>query len=113
MAWWKRLGHGTKDAVTVVSILLALLGGAFGLGAVTSNTVDTHKDLPARMDAAETKLTVHDTVLARLQRVDTVSQRNRAVLDTVYTAVSELQCIARAEVRGESAVRCLRTYGER
>lgn len=110
MAWWDKLERGSKGAITVVSLLVGLLGGAFALGAATSGTVGDFRDIPDRVTEVEARLILHDSAIARINRVDSLSTKNRALLDSLSSDMRDVRCILTAGVKNTDPTLCLSTY---
>lgn len=107
MAFWDKISSNARGWITVITGSLGALGFAFGLGAATKATFQDLSGVPARLNQAEIRLTTHDSALARLQRVDSVANRNRAILDTVSTDVRDIKCILKAQVSSGNPVDCI------
>jgi len=76
-AWWGRLPKAMQAWLTVASLIVALVAGAFALGAMSSQSFETARALPARMDGVEAatleldlRLNGHEVVLDSLRASD-------------------------------------------
>lgn len=111
MPRWDNLPQNVKGLVAVVASVAALVSTAFAVGAATADTRAEFQDIPQRVEALEVSDVAQDSILARFGRDGTaLAQRNAAVVDTLIGAMTEVQCILRAQVEGTPADRCLRTY---
>jgi len=96
MTWWNTMSQTGKGAMTVVALVLGALGTAFGLGAATARTVDSHQNLPTRMIVVEQRVDTLRVATAYLMHMDSVRVGVWGSVSQVTADVAETRCYVRA-----------------
>ena len=86
MTWWNKLSD-TKQALWAIGFTLAF---GTSIGAASALTIDSHADLPERMDVVEAK-----------------QIRTDSVVHDLGEDMTKVACITEKQLLGEDALRCL------
>lgn len=100
MSWWERLPRTAQAWLTVGSFILALVAGAFALGATSSRTFTVTRELPIRMDNVEAKaieqdkrLSGHDADISDLRDTDALAEARYDRLICLLLLPDELSAV--------------------